>query len=162
MSVMLCTAESQKTHGSAARDRITLPYPKFQKLDPIPWRPWVMEGVQYKLLSVNSRTGGFTCMLKVLPGVEAPIHHHLGAIEVMVMEGDICYEDADIGRPGDYMFEPAGDIHQPRTKSGCVLFCVFDGPIAGLAPDGSIAGIVDYKVMLEMAERDGVAAGVHR
>ncbi|NMG50390.1 hypothetical protein GO613_20045 [Azoarcus communis] len=161
MTAMLCSAEHQKGQ-SGAHDRITRPYPRFQKLDPIPWKPWVMEGVMYKLLSVNRRTGGFTCMLKVLPGVEAPVHHHLGAIEVMVLEGDICYEEADIGRPGDYMFEPAGDIHQPRTASGCVLFCVFEGPIAGLAPDGSVAGIVDYKVMLEMAERDGVLAEVHR
>lgn len=161
MSAVLCSAESQ-TSQAGAREKITLPYPKFQKLDPIPWRPWVMEGVQYKLLSVNARTGGFTCMLKVLPGVEAPVHHHLGAIEVMVLEGDICYEASDIGRPGDYMFEPAGDIHQPRTASGCVLFCVFEGPIVGLAPDGSPAGIVNYKVMLEMAHRDGVAEGVHR
>lgn len=153
---------SEHAAPSKAHERITLPYPKFQKIENIPWRPYAMEGVEYKLLSVNSRTGGFTCMLKVLPGVEAPIHQHIGAIEVMVMEGDVYYEEADIGVAGNYMFEPAGDIHQPRSKNGCVLFCVFDGPIAGLAPDGSIAGIIDYKMMLEMAERDGVADGVHR
>lgn len=162
MSITLRNESTGHEGKSAAHDRITLPYPKFQKIDTIPWRPYAMEGVEYKLLSVNSRTGGFTCMLKVLPGVEAPIHQHIGAIEVMVMEGDVYYEDSDIGVTGNYMFEPAGDIHQPRSKNGCVLFCVFDGPIAGLAPDGSIAGIIDYKAMLEMAERDGVADGVHR
>jgi len=161
MSTLLGDAAVQDDNA-AARAKITLPYPRFQRLGPIPWKPWVMDGVAYKLLSVNSRNGGFTCLLKVLPGVEAPIHHHLGAIEVLVMEGDICYDASDIGGPGDYIFEPAGDIHQPRTENGCVLFCVFDGPIAGLAGDGSIAGIVDYKLMLEMAERDGVAAHVHR
>lgn len=161
MSTLLGNAASQGV-DAGARAKITLPYPRFQKLDPIPWKPWVMDGVSYKLLSVNNRSGGFTCLLKVHADVQAPIHHHLGAIEVLVMEGDICYEESDIGRPGDYMFEPAGDIHQPRTFRGCVLFCVFDGPIAGLAGDGSIAGIVDYKVMLEMAERDGVAGHVHR
>jgi len=162
MSINLSSNTALQTGAGTARDKSTLPYPKFQKVDAIPWRPYAMEGVEYKLLSVNSRTGGFTCMLKVLPGVEAPIHQHIGAIEVMVMEGDVYYEEADIGMAGNYMFEPAGDIHQPRSKNGCVLFCVFDGPIAGLAPDGSIAGIIDYKAMLEMAERDGVAAGVHR
>jgi 2,4'-dihydroxyacetophenone dioxygenase len=162
MSALLASADEQRQDGDGARARMTLPYPKFRKTDQIPWKPWVMQGVEYKLLSVNSRNGGFTCMLKVLPGVEAPIHQHIGAIEVMVLEGDVYYERSCIGRPGDYIFEPAGDIHQPHTDNGCVLFAVFDGPIAGLAADGSIAGIVDYKMMLEMAERDGVAEGVDR
>ena len=57
---------SEHAAPSKAHERITLPYPKFQKIENIPWRPYAMEGVEYKLLSVNSRTGGFTCMLKVM------------------------------------------------------------------------------------------------
>ena len=156
------SAELKETSTDApVYDRITLPYPKFQKICDIPWRPWVMEGIDYQLLSIDRRTGGFTCMLKVSSGTVAPVHHHLGGIEVMVLEGDVFYEESDIGRPGDYMYEPAGDIHQPHTKDGCVLFCVFSGPIAGLLDDGSVEGIVDAKTMLEMAKADGVADHVH-
>lgn len=147
---------------SAAYRRITLPYPLFEKIDEIPWRPWVMEGVEYKLLSINSRSGGFTCLLRVAPNTKAPVHHHLGAIELLVLSGDIYYDKANVGVAGDYMFEPAGDIHQPKTDSGCVLFCVFDGPIAGVADDGSVAGIVDGRSMLEMAAGHGVVTTVHR
>ena len=120
-----------------------------------------MEGVEYKLLSVNNRSGGFTCLLRVAPGTAAPVHHHLGAIELIVLSGDIYYDKSNVGITGDYMFEPAGDIHQPKTEIGCVLFCVFDGPIAGLGEDGSVAGIVDGRSMLSLAEAHGVAHLVH-
>lgn len=146
---------------SAAQRLITHPYPKFEKLDNLPWKPWVMDGVEYKLLSINGRTGGFTCLLQVAPNTKAPVHHHLGAIELIVLEGDIYYDRSNIGYTGDYMYEPAGDIHQPKTDSGCILFCVFEGPIAGIADDGSVAGIVDGKSMLDLATSHGVAGGVH-
>lgn len=141
--------------------KVTLPYPKFENLDEIPWKPYVMPGVEYKLMSINNRTGGFTCLLRVAPNTAAPVHHHLGAIELIVLSGDIHYDKADVGVAGAYMYEPAGDIHQPKSESGCVLFCVFDGPIAGLSDDGSIAAIIDGKAMLEMAKKDGIAANVH-
>ena len=147
--------------GSAAEARITLPYPRFEKVSELPWRPWVMQGVSYKLLSINSRTGGFTCLLQVAPGTRAPVHHHLGAIELVVLSGDIYYDTSNVGVAGDYMYEPAGDIHQPKTDGGCVLFCVFEGPIAGLADDGSVAGIVDGSTMLRLAREHGVADVVH-
>lgn len=157
------TISLKRTSARApVHDKITLPYPVFQDTDAIEWRRWVMEGVDYKLLSIDRRTNGFTCLLRVQPGYEAPVHQHLGAIELIVLEGDICYDECQMGRSGDYMFEPAGDIHQPRSPSGCVLFCVFYGAIAGLADDGSVAGIVDAKAMLAMAEHDGVAAHVHQ
>ncbi|MEM7570820.1 MAG: cupin domain-containing protein, partial [Pseudomonadota bacterium] len=112
--------------------------------------------------SIDMRTGGFTCMLRVAPGVEAPVHHHLGSIELIVMSGDICYDPSALGHAGDYMYEPAGDIHQPISPSGCVLFCVFQGPIAGLTDEGGVAGIVDAKSMLAMAAGHGAVSHVHR
>lgn len=146
---------------SRAQQMVTLPYPLFQDLDRLPWSPWVMEGVSYKLLSVNNRTSGFTCLLKVEPGTVAPVHQHLGAIELLVLEGDIYYDPDAKGAAGDYMYEPAGDIHAPSSDGGCVLFCVFEGPIAGLAEDGTAALLVTHKLMGEMARGHGVAAGVH-
>ncbi|MEM7641714.1 MAG: 2,4'-dihydroxyacetophenone dioxygenase family protein [Pseudomonadota bacterium] len=150
----------QDTGQTPAEALLTLPYPTFLRLGAVPWKPWVMEGVSYKLMSIDPRHGGFTCLLKVEPGVVAPVHQHLGGIEVLVLSGSIYYEEADIGQTGDYIFEPAGDIHRPVSPEGCELFCVFYGPISGLADDGSVAGTVDGKTMMEMAEAHGVAAHV--
>ncbi len=144
-----------------AQELITRPYPIFQHVEELPWNPWVMPGVSYKLLSVNNRTGGFTCLLKVEPGTVAPIHQHLGAIELLVLSGDIYYDPAAKGAAGDYMYEPAGDVHAPASDAGCVLFCVFEGPIAGLDDHGNVALIVTNKLMAAMAGEHGVATGVH-
>lgn len=151
----------EHTENSAVQKLITLPYPVFEKVENIPWTPWVMDGVEYKLLSVDKRSGGFTCMLRVAPNTVAPVHKHLGAIELYVISGDIYYDADDIGRAGDYMYEAAGDIHSPKSDTGCVLFIVFHGPIAGLNSDGSIAAIVDGEFMLDMAKKDNVAARVY-
>jgi 2,4'-dihydroxyacetophenone dioxygenase len=146
--------------ASKVQEMLTLPYPRFRKVGAVPWKPWVMPGVSYKLLSVHTRSNGFTCLLKVEPGVKAPVHHHLGAIEVLVLEGDIYYHESDIGAAGDYIFEPMGDIHEPVSPRGCTLFCVFYGPIVGLDDDASIIGVLDGKTMLKMAQEHGVAQHV--
>lgn len=131
---------------------ITLPYPKFHKMDAeLDWNPWVMDGVEYKLVSVDPRTNGFSIFLRVAPNTVAPVHRHMGAIELLMLEGDLTYDGIDVGRAGDYMYEPAGDTHRPMSKSGCILFAVFSGPIAALDDDGNIAGIVDGNAMLAMA-----------
>ena len=132
-------------------EMVTLPYPKFQKMDDLDWNPWVMEGVDYKLVSVDERTNGFSIFLRVAPGTIAPVHRHMGAIELLMLEGDLTYDGVDIGRAGDYMYEPCGDVHRPRTTNGCILFAVFSGPIAALDEDGAIAGIVDGLTMRELA-----------
>ncbi len=138
-------------------DLITHPYPNFVRTGQIPWKPWVMDGVEYKLLATDPKTNGFTCLLRVEGGTVAPVHHHLGAIEVYVVSGEIYYEEADIGRQDDYIYEPAGDIHRPVSPDGCILFCVFHGPIAGLDDDGNTIGVVDGKMMRNMAEEHGTA-----
>lgn len=148
------------TEGSPVTRMITLPFPRFIHAAGVPWQPWVMPGVDCKLLSVNRRTGGFTCLLKVAPGEKAPVHHHLGALEIYVLEGDMSYEPSDVGRAGAYLYEPAGDIHQPLCEAGSLLFCVFHGPIAGLDDDGGIAGIVDHVAIMRWAEESGVAEHV--
>jgi 2,4'-dihydroxyacetophenone dioxygenase len=131
---------------------VTLPYPKFHRMDDLAWNPWVMEGVEYKLVSVDPRTNGFTIFLRVAPNTVAPVHRHMGSIELLVLEGDLTYDGVDIGRAGDYMYEPSGDIHRPMSPSGCVLFAVFNGPIAALDDEGNIAGIVDGIAMRAMAQ----------
>jgi anti-sigma factor ChrR (cupin superfamily) len=132
-------------------DLVTLPYPKFHSMDGLEWNPWVMDGVEYKLVSVDDRTNGFSIFLRVAPNTIAPVHRHMGSIELLVLEGDLTYDGVDIGRAGDYMYEPAGDVHRPKSPSGCILFAVFNGPIAALDDDGNIVGIVDGKAMRELA-----------
>lgn len=128
----------------------------------MPWTPWVMEETWFRLLSVNPVSGGFSMMLKVGPHNVAPIHGHVGLVEGMILEGGFSYED-DHGHAGDYVCEPAGINHKPTTGAdGMVMFAVVHGPLLGYAEDGSVAMVVDAKVMYEMAEKAGAASHIAR
>lgn len=122
----------------------------------LPWTPWVMPGTHYKLMTVDVRSGGFSMFLKVEPGTVAPAHGHVGAVEGVILEGGFAYDD-DAGGTGHYICEQAGAIHAPVSPQGCIMFAIAHGPLVGYNPDGSIAAVVDAKVMLDMARAAGVA-----
>jgi anti-sigma factor ChrR (cupin superfamily) len=123
----------------------------FVNQNKIPWSDWVIEGTHFKLLHVHEESGGFTMMLKVDAGNEAPVHGHIGAVEVYVVEGEFGYED-DRGAAGWYSYEPAGVRHEPTSPKGTVMFAVVHGPLVGYNDDGSLAGVVDGRFMYNMAK----------
>lgn len=132
-------------------------HPVFTNTDDIPWTEWVIEGTHFKLLHVQQETGGFTMLLKVDAGNESPVHGHVGAVEVYVVEGEFGY-DEDRGGPGWYGYEPQGARHEPTSPDGCIMFAVVHGPLVGYDEEGNVAGVVDGAAMLEMAKE----AGAHR
>lgn len=143
-------------HENSAISAIRPARPVFTDTRDIPWTPWVIEGTHFKLLRVNDLTGGFTMLLKVDPGNEAPVHGHIGAVEAFVIDGEFGYED-DRGGVGAYAFEPAGARHEPTSPNGSVMFAVVHGPLVGYDEAGNVAGVVDGAAMYELAK----AAGVH-
>ncbi len=131
-------------------------HPVFFNPENLPWSEWVMPGTWFKLLSVNRMIGGFTMLLKVEAGQQAPVHHHIGAIEGIMLEGEFGY-DEDRGETGWYIHEPAGAIHEPTTRTGFVMYASVFGPLMGYNDDGSIAGIIDAEVMYKMAVANNAA-----
>ncbi len=130
--------------------------PAFIDPETLPWTPWVMDGTYFKLMDVDPKTGGFTMFLKVDPGVVAPTHGHVGAIQGVILEGGFAYED-DAGKQGDYICEHGGAIHRPVSPQGCLMFAIGHGPLVGYNPDGTIAAVIDGKMMYDMAMAAGVA-----
>ncbi len=148
-------------HSQAASTSLTERRGKdFVDLSTVPWTPWVMEGTYFKLLAVNELSGGFSMLLKVDPGVQAPVHAHIGSAEAYLVEGGFYYEKDDPGYAGHYTYERGGSVHQPVSPQGCVMFAVTHGPLAGCNPDGSIGAVVDCRLMLQLAEAQGVAGHV--
>tara|TARA_R110002110_G_C13470525_1_gene720917 strand:- start:28485 stop:28973 length:489 start_codon:yes stop_codon:yes gene_type:complete len=134
----------------------------FFKHDTLEWTPWVMEDTWFKLLSINPINGGFSMMLKVGANNVAPIHGHIGLVEGIILEGGFAYED-DWGYAGDYVCEPAGINHKPVTgPDGMVMFAMTHGPITGYNDDGSIAMVLDAKLMYEMADEAGAAQHIEK
>ncbi|MGR3364046.1 MAG: 2,4'-dihydroxyacetophenone dioxygenase family protein [Maritimibacter harenae] len=130
--------------------------PGFIDPETIPWNPWVMEGTHFRLMDVDVRSGGFTLFLKVDPGTEAPPHGHIGGVQGVILEGGFGYDD-DVGKKGDYIREEPAAIHKPDSPNGCVMFAITHGPIVGYNPDGTIAAVVDAKMMYDMAVEAGAA-----
>lgn len=127
-------------------------------IDPatIPWKPWLIEGTHFKLMAVDVRSGGFTIFLKVDPGTQAPPHGHVGAVEGVILEGGFAYDD-DAGDTGAYICEFGGAVHAPVSPDGCIMFAMLHGPLVGYNEDGTIAAVVDAKMMYELAASQGVA-----
>lgn len=136
--------------------------PAFFNPSTLPWTDWVMEGTWFKLLNVNPMTGGFTLLLKVSASNTAPIHGHFGAVEAYIVEGGFSYDD-DHGYVGDYVFEGAGIRHIPNTHdNGVIMFAVVHGPLGGFHEDGSIAAVVDARLMYDMAVANDAAAHIEK
>ncbi|WP_027951208.1 2,4'-dihydroxyacetophenone dioxygenase family protein [Haliea salexigens] len=128
--------------------------------DTLPWTPWGMPGTYFKLLNIDEVSGRFTFLLKVDPGVSAPIHKHVGAAEGFILEGAFHYPD-DAGSAGDYVFECAGALHIPETPDGLTMLAIAHGPIVGYEDDGAIAGLIDWQWMMETARANGAADHIH-
>lgn len=122
----------------------------------LPWTPWAMPGTHFKLLNIDEVSGRFTFLLKVDPGVVAPIHKHIGAAEGYILEGGFNY-DEDAGAAGAYVFEHAGALHAPETLSGMTMLAIAHGPILGYDDAGAIAGVVDWEWMLGAARANDAA-----
>ncbi len=131
--------------------------PVFFNPENLAWNEWVMPGTYFKLLNINELTGGFTMILKVDPGITAPVHHHIGGIEVYVIEGEFGYGDDDRGGVGSYAIESGGSIHEPTSPGGVTMFAVVHGPLVGYHEDGSVAVVVDGRFMYEMAQKNNAA-----
>lgn len=135
-------------------------HPAFFDPTNLPWSPWVLAGTWFKLMRVDRKTGGFTMILKVDAGNEAPVHGHLGAVEAYVLEGEFGYE-GDRGGVGAYVYEEAGSIHMPTSPDGTIMFAIAYGPLVGYNDDGSVAAIIDGKMMYELAVKNGAADHIH-
>lgn len=135
------------------------PHVKSAFFDPeaLPWAPWVMEGTEFKLFNINPTTGGFTMLLKVSANNVAPIHGHLGSVEGIITKGGFGYGD-DRGREGHYVLEEGGINHRPDTDSdGMEMLAIAHAPLCGYEENGAIGGIVDAKLMYQMAREAGAA-----
>ncbi len=151
----MSAAQLERT-GKGVLKSVKPKFPAFFDPSTLPWSPWVMVGTHFKLLNIDRKSGGFTMLLKVDAGNEAPVHGHPGAVEAYIVEGEFGYED-DRGGVGTYVYEESGAIHEPTSPDGVIMFAVAHGPLVGYNDDGTVAGVVDAKLMYEMALAAGAA-----
>lgn len=75
------------------------------------WVPYA-PGVWFQPCSFNVTSGGFSVVLKGLPGSIVGTHYHVGIVHGYTLRGHWRYREHDwIAKPGTYIYEPAGEAH---------------------------------------------------
>ena len=75
-----------------------------------------------KVLALNKARGYATLLLDVAPGTRFPSHHHGGAEECFVVQGDLQIGDEHEMHAGDFQRMESGSRHAVQsTRGGCLL-----------------------------------------
>ena len=72
------------------------------------WVPYA-DGVWFQPCHFNVTSGGFSVVLKGLPGAALGTHYHVGTVRGYTMRGHWRYLEHDwVAKPGTFIYEPAG------------------------------------------------------
>ena len=75
------------------------------------WVPYA-DGVWFQPCHFNVTSGGFTVVVKGLPGSMIGTHYHIGTVQGYTMRGHWRYLEHDwVAKPGTFIYEPAGEAH---------------------------------------------------
>ena len=110
--------------------------------DRLPWMP-LGDGVFARPL--HFRGGERTLQLRVTPGTIIPLHRHDGHVHALGLAGRRRLGDGSIAGPGDYVFEPGGNVDTWSCEGDedCVVQITMTGRLTYLQPDGSDGAYTD-------------------
>ena len=120
------------------------------------WIPYA-EGVWIQPCHFNVTTGGFTTLLKGLPGAALGVHYHVGTVRGYTIQGNWRYLEHDwIAGPGTFIYEPAGEAHSlviaEDSPVPAIILFVVEGALIYLdrPVEGSFAAYEDGFSALEL------------
>lgn len=124
-----------------------------------PWVPYA-DGVWIQPCCFDVTSGGFSVLLRGLPGAKLGVHYHIGTVRGFTMRGHWRYLEHDwIARPGTFIYEPAGEAHtlvitDDSPEPALIFFVVEAGLIYLDKPDGGgFAAYEDGFSMLELSRK---------
>ena len=129
------------------------------------WVPYA-EGVWFQPCCFNVTSGGFSVVLKGLPGAKLGVHYHVGTVRGYTMRGHWRYLEHDwVAKPGTFIYEPAGEAHtlvitEDSPEPMVTLFVVGGGLIYLDKPvNGAVAAYEDGFTLLELTRNYYRGAG---
>lgn len=130
------------------------------------WVPYA-DGVWFQPCAFNVTSGGFSVLLKALPGAQLGVHYHVGTVRGYTMSGHWRYLEHDwVAKPGTFIYEPAGEAHtlvipEDSPAPALILFIV-EGGLLYLdgAATGAFAAYEDGFTMLELTRKYYREAGL--
>ena len=86
----------------------------------VKWKPFGVTGISIGRLFTDKEKREITCLMRLEPGIEFPLHRHAGVEEIFMLEGDLVVE-GEVCHQGDYIRSLPGSTHSPITRGGCLL-----------------------------------------
>lgn len=130
------------------------------------WIPYA-DGVWVQPCCFDVTSGGFSVLLKGLPGAQLGVHYHVGTVRGYTLRGNWGYLEHDwVAGPGTFIYEPAGEAHtllisEDSPEPALILFIVEGGLIFLDKPQsGGFAAYEDGFSILELARNHYREAGL--
>lgn len=130
------------------------------------WVPYA-DGVWFQPCQFNLTSGGFSVVLKGLPGAALGTHYHIGTVQGLTMRGQWRYLEHDwVAKPGTFIYEPAGEAHTlvitNDSPEPAVIFFTIEGGLIYLdkAVNGGFAAYEDGFTALELSRKYYREAGL--
>lgn len=119
-----------------------------------PWVP-ISEGKWFKPLRFLSNNRGFVELLRLDPGEASPLHRHTGEVHAFNLEGSRQLCTGELIGPGDYVYEPAGNIDSWKVvgDTPLVVLVVVMGTVEFLGFDMAVTARLTADTLMEMYNR---------
>ncbi|MEW6737849.1 MAG: 2,4'-dihydroxyacetophenone dioxygenase family protein [Acidobacteriota bacterium] len=119
--------------------------------DAVPWIP-LSQKKFFKPLRFLSGNRGFVELLRLEPGEVIPLHRHTGEVHAFNLEGSRQLHTGELIGPGDYVYEPAGNIDTWKVvgDTPLVIFVVVMGTVEYLGPDHTVTGYVTADTLKDL------------
>jgi 2,4'-dihydroxyacetophenone dioxygenase len=123
------------------------------------WVPYA-EGVWLQPCCFNVTSGGFSVVLKALPGAKLGVHYHVGTVHGYTIRGHWRYLEHDwVAKPGTFIYEPAGEAHtlviSDLSPEPALIFFMVEGGLIYLnnAVNGGFAAYEDGFTLLQLTRK---------
>lgn len=112
--------------------------------DALPWIPAATPGKWAKPLRFLGERG-FVELLRMTPGTVMPLHRHTGEVHVYQLAGRRRLGSGEVLGPGDYVFEPAGNVDwwEAVGEEDLLALAVVLGTVEFLGPGGEVRSRAD-------------------
>lgn len=100
---------------------------RYVDVDALPWQATPFPGIDIKVLMQNEDTGLLTALTRFAPGARLPPHEHTDLEQSFVLEGSLI-DDEGAATKGNYVWRPAGSIHDAHAPEGALVLSFFLKP----------------------------------
>lgn len=129
--------------------------------DATPWIP-LFEGVSFQPLRFLTGNRGFVTLLRLTPRAAIPMHRHTGEVHAFNVEGARQLGSGELIGPGDYTYEPAGNIDTWKAvgETPLVVLTIVMGVVEYLGPDNTVRACSSTETLMAAYQKYCNATGI--